>query len=137
MYSDIFDGLEKIRRDARFLRDTWKLERGGEIAGFVLPAPVHRIVPTCYVINIASLLDEAFEIYININFAANRKDIARLEQKIDYLDKKGKLISPVRLHEIRRKRNEYAHDPSRYSTWEEMDTILKDVEDELRPLEII
>jgi hypothetical protein len=137
MYSDILNGLEKIRRDGQSLRNNWYRKPSGEILAVVLPSRANRILPTCYVINIATLLNEALEKYINTNFLVSRKVIGSLEQKINYLDKLAKLNSAGRLHEIRNKRNQYAHELESYSTWEEMDAILKDVEDELRNLGIL
>jgi hypothetical protein len=136
MYDHIHNGLEKIRKDSRFLRDVWKMTVAGEIAGLALPPPVGSVVPTCFIINATSLLDEALEIYIDSNFTANPKEVATLEKRINYIDRNSKLKDVNKLHAIRKMRNKYAHESGQYGNWEEMDQILMEIENALMQLGI-
>jgi hypothetical protein len=134
MFDDIRSGLEKVRKDSRFLRHIWEICHDGQPSGYVLPAPASRAVATCFIISASSLLDEALGIYIRANFGG---ESPTLNNKIKYLERLHLLKDAARLHRVRKLRNEYAHKPEAYSNWEEMDEVLSIIEDELRNLRVL
>lgn len=139
-YDDILSGLEKIRRDSRFIRDLWKLGLDGPFGGvgFVPPAPVSKVMPTLYIIVAASMLDSALKTYLFIKDpSAPGKKTNSLGNRIQYLDGKGEFKDGSRLRDLQRTRNRYAHELDQYGTWEDMDHLLSVIEDELEHLGII
>lgn len=122
----IHEGLEKIRKDSRRLRDLWKLGLGGPIqVGFVFPAQANRILSTLNIINAVSILDHALNEYLTVcHPTAPNKKVNSLRKRILYPDRRGKLKDGSRLLAIKNDRNRYAHEQGQYGTWEEMDQLL-------------
>ena len=100
----------------------------------MLPAQASRAVATCFIISASSLLDEALGIYTHANFGGLSPT---LDHKIKYLESFNKLKDAAGLHRVRKLRNEYAHNPEAYSTWEELDEVLSVIEAELKNLGIL
>lgn len=134
MYDDIRSGLEKIRKDSKFLRDAWKIWQDGQPSGYVLPAQASRAVATCFIIGAISLLDEALSMYTLAEFGGVSPT---LDHKIKYLETFNRLRDATGLHRVRKLRNEYAHTPEAYSNWEELDEVLSVIEAELKNLGIL
>lgn len=149
MNADIAKGIAKIHADSDKIR-TGKILSGpgGEPARFIwMPRPdAAPLVATCFIINLVSLLDDALEDHIANNYSApynyldkngGKSKVKDLFGRIEFLDQDGKLSDAVKLHSIRDKRNEYAHEPDKYGDWAELDQTLVDIEAELRHLGII
>ena len=134
MYDDIRSGLEKVRKDSKFLRDAWKIWQDGQPSGYVLPAQASRAVATCFIISAASMLDEALGMYTQAEFGGISPT---LHHKIKYLEKFNRLSDAAGLHRVRKLRNEYAHNPEAYSNWEELNEVLSVIEAELKHLGIL
>jgi hypothetical protein len=60
-----------------------------------------------------------------------------LNDRIEYLKKRRILLSAGRLHDIRKARNRYAHQPGQYGDLAELDQTLATIDAELTHLGVI
>jgi hypothetical protein len=137
MYQTIKSALEKLHADidavfvTRF--DTW--HEGAPVLSF---PKVESIPPvaTCFIINTVSLLDEALDLFLDTAFPTH-PPLKRLRNRIEWLEKQGRLKNPTRLKEIADIRNDYAHELGKYGDVPELQQILKDIENELRNVGVV
>lgn len=91
-------------------------------------------IPTMSLICLVSLLDDAFDEFIQQN---NLGSATKLFHKIELLHARGLLADSVRLHAIRELRNDCAHDPNKFIQWADFDKCFEDVRNELRHLGLV
>jgi hypothetical protein len=107
-YNDLFDRLgllETLGLSVISVFDRVSPERGAAArqAIFELMNVVFRLA----IINIVSLLDEAFCIYISIRFP--NIVLRSFKERVDFLAESGLLVDPASVHRVRRERNTYSH----------------------------
>lgn len=82
-----------------------------------------------------SLFDEALEHYITAKSLSKPKQYRNdLNGRIDFLHSQGALHNSGKLHGIRKKRNDLAHEAGKTVSWQELDDTLGIVEQELQKL---
>ena len=130
--NSIRDGLEKLRQSI----GVRNVQRAAMI-GVVLPVgdTLDTLFPTAIYIATVSLLDESLEHVIDSQFSTIRRN--KFFDRINVLAEHNKLKDSERLHAIRLKRNSLAHDASSFASWNEVETLLEYVDEELKHLGVI
>jgi len=135
MYEDIRQGLKKTKEGIKTLRPFQR----AAMLGVVLPTGgnLDKFLPSFMFIAAVSILDEALERYIGPNHQANAKNLDALGKRIQYLGKMGKLKDERRLLQIKNDRNKFAHEMDQYATWDDLTTLLADIDEQLKYLGIL
>jgi hypothetical protein len=140
------DEMQKIRnRWLTFLMHT-ELAKNHKMANMIAsggqpPAPnpiVDRLLPSLLYVRLGALLDETFEDFITAKgLAMPRRYRNDFNGRITFLDDQGLLKYASRLHTLRQKRNEVAHEPSSFRTWSELEDAVAIAQTELAHLSLV
>jgi hypothetical protein len=108
------------------------------LSGLRSPAPDpigDRIIPSLLYLRLGSILAEAFEEYIDNNGLTMTKPYRNdLNGRICFLADQGRLGDPSKVHDLRRRRNELAHEATRSCDWSEVDAAIDVAQSELQHL---
>lgn len=132
------------------IRDSWRaylievqLAKNYNKANLDAYASAHNpileaLLPSLLHVRLGSLLDEALKEYI----AGNSLEMPMPHKtdfngRIDFLNDRGRLEDAARLHAIRLKRNDLAHDPSCSCTWEDLEAAIEAADVELQALGMV
>jgi hypothetical protein len=120
MFEDTRNSLAKLKENLDGVSGGMKFWGNGE--PFVATGSMEvELSGTLFFINAVSLLDEGLTEYIAANFAcvtsAHTKD---LNAKINFLDAQAKVNNAADLHKLRKKRNEFAHNPGNYGNLDDL-----------------
>jgi hypothetical protein len=106
--------------------------------GSRLPAPDpigDRMIPSLLYLRLGSILDEAFEEFIDGNGLTMAKSYKNdFNGRICFLADQGRLYDPSKIHDIRRRRNELAHEAMKSCEWSEVDAAINVAQSELQHL---
>jgi hypothetical protein len=134
---DVKQGWRRFLMYVELTRNYWRVY-------LMTGATTHRnplledLLPAVLYINMVSLLDEALEVYIDVqDIEVPRGYRNTLKDKIDLLAGAGAVINADTLHDIRKKRNTLAHELTGQITWEVLDTDRSEVESTLRELSLV
>jgi len=133
-YPHIEAALDKLLDQYSRLKSPGKYYAHGGLPFAVHYPGMDTFIPTMSLIYLVSILDDAFEEYIQTNAYG---PASQLCQRIELLHKHSLLRNPARLHIIRKLRNDCAHDPNRFIKWEEFEGCYDDTRNELRHLGIV
>lgn len=132
-YPHVERALDKLLDQCRRLRWPGKYYafREGPFAAYY--PGMDTFIPTMSLIYLVAILDDALGEYIQINGSGSAKDLC---QRINLLAGLGLLKDSARLHAIRKRRNDCAHEPDEFIKWEEFDSCYEDTRRELSHLGI-
>lgn len=83
---------------------------------------LERLLPSLLFVRIGSLLDEAMEDYISSSPLVQPKQYRNdLNGRICFLESLGLLLDAGKLHKLREKRNDLAHETSQTCDWVELE----------------
>jgi hypothetical protein len=137
MYEHIKAGLDKIERDAGYIRELPNLVFNAQPAGIYLPTHAIEAIATCYIINAVSIFDEALELVLNEKFALTRADLNNLKTMIDYAGRVNSTLDTKALQDLRETRNDLAHELGQYRNWPSLDNALQLIRTELGKLGVL
>jgi hypothetical protein len=105
------------------------------------PAPnpiLEALLPSLLYVRLGALLDEIFEEYITANGWVISKPYRNdFNGRITFLSDQGRFQDASRLHTLRLKRNELAHEASRSCTWTELENAIAVADTELQHLGLV
>jgi len=134
MYQHIELALDKLFDQYSRLKSPGKFYAHNAQPLAVYYPGMDKFIPTMSFICIVSILDDALSYYIRSTF--NTTEPRTLSNRIDFLSGKGLLKDSEKLHTIRRLRNAYAHEPERYSNWDDFENIYLEIRQQLKHLGI-
>lgn len=105
------------------------------VGGGVRNPLLHSILAGVFTINLASLLDDALEEYIQANVMPGPHN--RLFDRINMLGGAGRLKDAAALHDLRSRRNDLGHQPNEQGDWKQLDQDIGLVHSELHHLGIL
>jgi hypothetical protein len=106
----------------------------------VLPRPkIEVYLPSLLIIQLGSLVDDALEEFMNQNRITLPSSGYRpnFDGRIRLLADTGRLLAPQKLHDLRKLRNELAHEADREATLSELKIVAHDACAELQHLGFI
>ena len=96
------------------------------------------LLPSLLYVKMVTILDEALILFIiNHNLKIPKKYQNSLYGRIEYLHDKSRISNYSSLHNIRNLRNLLAHEASKTTTWNRLNTYLNIVENELQYLNLV
>ena len=106
-------------------------------AGVRLPVgdTLDTLLPTAIYIALVSIIDESIEKYLQEKYPEATHQ--NLNSRIECMAARSALISPDRLHEIRKRRNSFAHDAEVFASWSETEALFRIAEEELDHLGLL
>ncbi len=140
------NGIQNVKNDWRTFLMNAELAKNYKmanmIAGFGQPAApnpiLEALLPSLLFVRLGSLLDDIFEEYITEKtLVMGNSYRGDLNGRINYLIGQGLLQDGPRLHALRQKRNELAHEASRSCTWKELEEAVALVDTELQHLGLV
>jgi hypothetical protein len=127
-----------------FLMDT-ELAKHYKLANMVsgigpsAPNPIlEALLPSLLYMRFGALFDEVLEDYIatnNLTMSSQYRN--NLHGRITFLNDFGKLKDAAKLHDIRDKRNQIAHDATQSCTWRDLEEAIMNVDIELQHLGLV
>jgi hypothetical protein len=106
-----------------------------------VPAPnpiLDALLPSLLYVRLGAFLDEAFEEYVNAaGMVMGKPYRGDLNGRIAFLNDQGKLVDAAKLHALRLKRNELAHESSRSCKWSDLDEAIHVADAELQHLGLV
>ncbi|MCH8135451.1 MAG: hypothetical protein IIB77_05675 [Proteobacteria bacterium] len=93
------------------------------------------LLPTAIYIALVSIIDESIEKYLEEKYPEATHH--NLNTRIKCMATRSELIDPDRLHEIRKRRNSFAHDADVFASWVETDALFQIAEEELDHLGLL
>lgn len=126
-FDDVRRGLEKVEKATPTLRAF----KRASMLGVHLPTgdTLDTYLPTFLYISVVSLLDDALEEFISVNYPTSKA--RKLNDRIEFLHKKGKVKDVARLRRIRDARHKYAHEAGQFAAWKDVQWLFGAVRDEL------
>ena len=119
---DIKDKWRRLLIDSELAKKYGMIQM---ITGFGHSSPnpiVERILPSLLYIRLGAFLDETFEEYITENNLEMSKSYKRdLNGMINFLNDQGLLNDAPKLHALRIKRNDLAHENGHFCKWSELE----------------
>jgi hypothetical protein len=111
MYKDVHNGFQKVENSIPSLRAF----KRAAMLGVVLPTgdTLDTFLPTYLYIAIVSILDDALEEFIGYKYPTAKAK--KLSDRIAYLKARGHLKDAVKLENIVKNRNDYAHEHMKYA----------------------
>ena len=136
MYSACLANLKDIRQRAERQSNLLSMTFKGMPFASVADAQAHQPLATLYFINAVSILDDALEIYMRVNFPAvdcEKQDT--LGKRLTFLGSRSITTNTDVLRSYKNKRNTFAHEVGRYGTWAELWLVLEGIEREIQHLQ--
>ena len=125
-------GIDKLRRAV----GVRAVSRAAS-AGIRLPVgtTLDTLLPTAIYIALVSIIDESIEKYLQAKYPEATHH--NLNSRIECMATRFALIDPDRLHEVRKRRNSFAHDADVFASWVETDALFQIAEEELDHLGLL
>ena len=132
MAQSVRSGIAKLRR-AVGVRAVSRAAK----AGVALPVgdTLDTLLPTAIYIALVSIIDESLEQHIHTKSPGTRH--RDLYSRIEFLASRGELKDQQRLHDIRNKRNSFAHDSGSFASWSEVEALFATADEELGHLGVV
>ncbi|HWE36494.1 MAG TPA: hypothetical protein VG406_08010 [Isosphaeraceae bacterium] len=109
-------------------------------AGGHLPAPnpiLEALLPSLLYVRLGALVDDALEQFISMKgLVMPGKYRTDFNGRITFLDDQGYLKDANKIHNLRKRRNELAHEASRSCSWVDLDEATNVIDAELQHLEL-
>jgi hypothetical protein len=84
---------------------------------------LEQLLPTLLYVKGASILDDSLSVWLQDNDHVLRKPYRNdFNGRISYLNDKSLYAECDKLHQVRSKRNTFAHEPGVYSNWQELES---------------
>lgn len=108
-------------------------------ASHLMPNPLlESLLPSLLFVRLVSLLDEALIFYIKKKGMSMSKDCKNdLYHRIKFLGERNVLTDARSLQDIRKKRNDIAHEQGKFANWQELESALEQIETELQQLSFV
>ena len=132
-YADVRSAWDTFLRYVEVVRH-WQSPYAMNPGGLVPNPLLDQVHPSLLVLNLATVLDDSFELYIVENGIAGKHD--RFAFRIDRLDENGRLPNTAQIRLLKDKRNELAHQQC-FATWQELDVFVDEGYKSLNQLGII
>lgn len=107
--------------------------------GLAVRNPVlEQVLPSLLHIKMSALLDDALDMYLTATTTALPKNYrSTLEGRISFLSDSGRITNGPALHEVRKRRNDLAHESFSSVSWLQLDQDLASVHAALQHLGIV
>jgi|SRR5215216_4619176 len=136
MYEDAQEAVQKIRQAIPNLRAF----KRASLIGVHLPVgdALDTFLPTYLYIAIVSLLHDALREFIKVNYPRSKPE--NFGTCIDILSsrhRQKRLKNPDRMRAIKDMRDAFAHEVGVYASWNDLDTLLQNLDEELQYLGVL